>query len=93
MSTEENEAADEAAKQGAEDGNMEIIKTPLIGAVTKTEIDNAIRQEWAQWAQRLIDLKIPGLVRSLKLTSQTMLSSVSTWIGMFKCCLSVAANS
>ena len=45
-----NEAADEAAKQGAEnkDQKSEVLKTPLPGAVTKAEISNAIRQEWKQ---------------------------------------------
>ena len=43
-----NEAANEAAKQGGEnkDKKLQVIKMPLLGAVTKTEIDNAIRQEW-----------------------------------------------
>ena len=43
--TEGNEAADKAAKSGAEnkDNKLKVIKTPIPGAVTKTEIDNAIR--------------------------------------------------
>ena len=48
ISTEGNEAADEAAKLGAEnkDNKLQVINTPMPGAVTKTEIDNAIRTEW-----------------------------------------------
>ena len=46
--TKGNEAADKAAKVGAEnkDNKLELIKTPMPSAVTKSEIDNAIRTEW-----------------------------------------------
>ena len=48
IGTKGNKAADEAAKIGAEnkDNKLQVIKTPMPGAVTKTEIDNAIRKEW-----------------------------------------------
>ena len=48
LGTEGNKAADEAAKQGAEnkDKILQMIKTRLPEAVTKTEIDNSVRQEW-----------------------------------------------
>ena len=48
IGTEGNEAADDAAKIGAEnkDNNIETIHTPMSKAVTKAEIDTAIRQEW-----------------------------------------------
>ena len=43
-----NEAADKAAKQGAENvGNkLQIVRTPIPGAIRKEEIDKAIRTEW-----------------------------------------------
>ena len=48
VDTEGNEAADEAAKLGAEnkDNQLPVIKTPMPGEVTKTEIDYAVRKEW-----------------------------------------------
>ena len=48
IGTEGNEAADNAARQGAENKNNTIqqIYTPLPGQSTKTEIDQAIRKEW-----------------------------------------------
>ena len=50
ISTEGNKAADEAAKQGAENRNknIKLVKTPIPGETTKTEIDKAIRNEWTQ---------------------------------------------
>ena len=48
IGTEGNEAADEAARQGAENKNNTIqkINTPLPGQHTKMEIDQAVRKEW-----------------------------------------------
>ena len=48
IGTEGNEAADEAARQGAEnkDNTLQKIRTPLPGKATKLEIDQAIRTEW-----------------------------------------------
>ena len=48
IGTEGNEAADEAAKKGAENiGNKyQIIRTPIPQAVRKEDIDKAIRLEW-----------------------------------------------
>ena len=48
IGTEGNKAADDAAKEGAEnkDKTLQVIKTPIPGAATKTEIDNAIGTEW-----------------------------------------------
>ena len=48
IDTPGNEASDEAVKQGAENKNstLQTVQIPLPGAVTKTEIDNAIRKEW-----------------------------------------------
>ena len=48
IGTEGNKAADEAAKQGAEnkDKKLQVIRTTIPGALIKTEIDKAIRQEW-----------------------------------------------
>ena len=48
IGTEGNEAADAAARQGAENksNTVQKIKTPLPGKTTKIEIDQAIRTEW-----------------------------------------------
>ena len=48
IGTEGNEAADEAAKKGAENiGNkLQLIRTPIPHAIRKEDIDKAIRQEW-----------------------------------------------
>ena len=48
IGTPGNEAADLAARQGAEniDNKIQKIKTPLPGKTAKLEIDNAIRKEW-----------------------------------------------
>ena len=48
IGTERNEAADEAAKKGVENaGNkLHIVRTPIPRAITKEEIDKAIRKEW-----------------------------------------------
>ena len=48
IGTEGNEAADEAAKNGAENiGNkFQLIKTPIPHAIRKEDIDKAIRTEW-----------------------------------------------
>ena len=48
IGTEGNEATDEAAKQGAVNKNkqLKLIETPIPGAISKTETDHAIRQEW-----------------------------------------------
>ena len=48
IGTEGNEAADEAAKKGAENiGNkFQLIRTPIPQAIRKEDIDKAIRQEW-----------------------------------------------
>ena len=45
IGTEENEAADEAAKKGAENiGNkLQLIRTPIPHAIRKEDIDKAIR--------------------------------------------------
>ena len=45
-----NEAADSAARQGAEnfDNKIQKINTPMPGKTAKLEIDNAIRKEWKQ---------------------------------------------
>ena len=48
IGTEGNKAADEATRQGAEnkDRKLQVLKTPIPEALSKAEIDNAIRQEW-----------------------------------------------
>ena len=50
MGTKGNEAADEAAKQGAENRNknIKLVKTPIPGKTSKTELDKAIRNEWTR---------------------------------------------
>ena len=50
IGTPGNEAADSAARQGAEnrDSKIKTINTPLPGRTAKLEIDQAIRKEWAR---------------------------------------------
>ena len=48
VETEGNEAADEVARQGAEnkDLTIKLVNTPAPSVTRKEIIDNAIRQEW-----------------------------------------------
>ena len=52
IGTEGNEAADAAARLGAEnpDNKIQKINTPLPGKTEKLKIDQAIRKEWVRVA-------------------------------------------